>query len=195
VLLAEATAHRRSWGPSSLQALVRVAQDRPDEFQLFFRHAGREPDFRAHADWPRDAMTNAGRDVSRLRQRPPGDQSGVGLESDPGEPERVEERDGGEPPALEPSMLRISAVGGARLVIAGSYVAYYGWREIRILRGGSLDDPVIGAAERDQQSLANGLDRLASAACSLCSRCCWPAGSRPDSCAAAAPPSSPSFAR
>jgi AcrR family transcriptional regulator len=56
VLLAEATGAPDELGPSSLQALVRVAQDRPDEFRLFFRHAGREPDFRAHADWLRASM-------------------------------------------------------------------------------------------------------------------------------------------
>jgi AcrR family transcriptional regulator len=43
--------------PSSLTALVEFARQHPDEFQLFFRHAGREPDFRAHADWLRVAMT------------------------------------------------------------------------------------------------------------------------------------------
>lgn len=45
--------------PSSLQALVRVAQAHPAEFQLFFRHAGREPAFRGHADWLRAAMSQA----------------------------------------------------------------------------------------------------------------------------------------
>jgi AcrR family transcriptional regulator len=56
-LLAEATGAPDQLGPSSLQALVRVAQEHPDEFRLFFRHAGREPDFRAHADELRAAMT------------------------------------------------------------------------------------------------------------------------------------------
>ncbi len=45
--------------PSSLHALVRVAQAHPAEFQLFFRHAGRESAFRAHADWLRAAMSQA----------------------------------------------------------------------------------------------------------------------------------------
>lgn len=43
--------------PSSLTALVDFAREHPDEFRLFFRHASREPDFRAHADWLRVAMT------------------------------------------------------------------------------------------------------------------------------------------
>jgi hypothetical protein len=55
--LAGATGAPDQLGPSSLQALIQVAQAHPDEFQLFFRHASREPDFRAHADWLRVAMT------------------------------------------------------------------------------------------------------------------------------------------
>lgn len=55
--LARATGAPDQLGPSSLQALIQVAQAHPDEFQLFFRHASREPDFRAHADWLRVAMT------------------------------------------------------------------------------------------------------------------------------------------
>ena len=55
--LAQATGAPDELEPSSLQALVRVARERPDEFLLFFRHAGREPAFRAHADWLRAAMT------------------------------------------------------------------------------------------------------------------------------------------
>jgi cytochrome c-type biogenesis protein len=36
--------------------------------------------------------------------------------------------------------------GGALLALAGVYVAYYGWYEIRVLRGGGAGDPVINAA-------------------------------------------------
>jgi cytochrome c-type biogenesis protein len=46
--------------------------------------------------------------------------------------------------ALLPKMNRIA---GALLVIAGAYVAYYGWYEVRVLnRGGSTDDPIIDVA-------------------------------------------------
>ena len=43
--------------PSSLDALLRVAQANPAGFRLFFRHAGQEPEFRDHAAWLRTAMT------------------------------------------------------------------------------------------------------------------------------------------
>ena len=55
--LARATGAPDRLGPSSVQALIQVAQSHPDEFQMFFRHASREPDFHAHADWLRVAMT------------------------------------------------------------------------------------------------------------------------------------------
>jgi AcrR family transcriptional regulator len=42
--------------PTSIDGLVAVARDNPDGFRLFFRHSGREPEFRAHADWLRSAM-------------------------------------------------------------------------------------------------------------------------------------------
>ena len=51
--------------PSSLTGLVDFARAHPDRFRLFFRHAGREPDFRAHADWLRVAMTEATRPYLR----------------------------------------------------------------------------------------------------------------------------------
>jgi cytochrome c biogenesis protein CcdA len=48
----------------------------------------------------------------------------------------------------------INRVAGALMVIAGLYVAWYGWYEIRVLRG-SYDDPVIDRALRIQSWLAN----------------------------------------
>ena len=54
----------------------------------------------------------------------------------------------------------VPRLGGALLLVAGAYVAYYGWYEIRVLRGGALDDPVIGAAEGLQSGLADGVDTL-----------------------------------
>lgn len=44
-------------GPDSLGGLVRVAYENPDGFRLFFGQAGREPEFREHADWLRASMT------------------------------------------------------------------------------------------------------------------------------------------
>jgi cytochrome c-type biogenesis protein len=54
----------------------------------------------------------------------------------------------------------ISRLAGALLLAAGVYVAYYGWYEIRLLNGGSPDDPVISAATDLQGELADTLDAL-----------------------------------
>ncbi|GAA3351256.1 cytochrome c biogenesis CcdA family protein [Amorphoplanes nipponensis] len=40
----------------------------------------------------------------------------------------------------------VSRAGGLVIALAGAYVAYYGWFELRVLRGDPADDPVIGAA-------------------------------------------------
>lgn len=50
--------------------------------------------------------------------------------------------------------------GGALLAVAGGYVAYYGWYEIRVWRGGSTADPVIDAAAAVQGTLAGALERI-----------------------------------
>jgi cytochrome c biogenesis protein CcdA len=54
----------------------------------------------------------------------------------------------------------VSRAGGALVVIAGAYVAYYGWYELRVWRGGAVADPVVAAAGAVQGSLADGVDRL-----------------------------------
>jgi cytochrome c biogenesis protein CcdA len=50
--------------------------------------------------------------------------------------------------------------GGGLLALAGAYVAYYGWYEIRVFRGGGAGDPVIDAAQTLQQALATALGRI-----------------------------------
>ncbi|MDR0341628.1 MAG: TetR/AcrR family transcriptional regulator [Nocardiopsaceae bacterium] len=60
-----------SYGEDAIPALVRAAAGDPDAFRLLFRHAAREPEFRAHAD----ALTTASAEVARHdleRQLPPG---------------------------------------------------------------------------------------------------------------------------
>ncbi|GII77477.1 hypothetical protein Sru01_24590 [Sphaerisporangium rufum] len=52
----------------------------------------------------------------------------------------------------------LSRLGGAVLVVAGGYVAWYGWYEIRILRGATTGDPIIDAAAAVQRRLATLLD-------------------------------------
>jgi AcrR family transcriptional regulator len=54
--LSEATGAPDRLSPASIDGLVGVARDNPDGFRLFFRHSGREPEFREHADWLRAAM-------------------------------------------------------------------------------------------------------------------------------------------
>jgi len=54
----------------------------------------------------------------------------------------------------------VPRAGGVLLVLAGAYVAYYGWWELRVLDGGSADDPVIAAAARVQRTLVEGVQLL-----------------------------------
>jgi cytochrome c-type biogenesis protein len=54
----------------------------------------------------------------------------------------------------------VPRIGGALLAVAGVYVAYYGWYEIDVQRGGRVDDPVVSAGQDVQRWLAEGLDRL-----------------------------------
>ncbi|MDI3390322.1 hypothetical protein QIS99_29635 [Streptomyces sp. B-S-A8] len=53
-----------------------------------------------------------------------------------------------------------SRLGGCLLLLVGAYVAYYGWYEIRVLRGGSVADPVIDAAGTAQRWPAEGLNGI-----------------------------------
>jgi cytochrome c-type biogenesis protein len=48
----------------------------------------------------------------------------------------------------------ISRASGALLVVAGAYVAWYGWFEIRVLAGTATTDPIISAAVRAQSALS-----------------------------------------
>lgn len=48
----------------------------------------------------------------------------------------------------------VTRAGGALLVAAGAYVAYYGWFELRVLAGGAEHDPIVGTALRIQSTLS-----------------------------------------
>ncbi len=48
----------------------------------------------------------------------------------------------------------VPTAGGVLLLLVGVYVAYYGWWEIRVLRGAPPEDPVIEAAAGVQRWLA-----------------------------------------
>lgn len=55
--------------------------------------------------------------------------------------------------SLLPKMNRIA---GVLLVVAGAYVAYYGWYELRVLHfGGDVEDPIVDAAIEIQTWLVN----------------------------------------
>ena len=54
----------------------------------------------------------------------------------------------------------VSRAGGALMVLAGAYVAWYGWYEIRAFPGGTGDDPIVDTAATIQSAVAGWLDRL-----------------------------------
>jgi len=54
----------------------------------------------------------------------------------------------------------IARASGLLLVLAGAYVAYYGWYEIRVFRGAAAGDPVVDAATAIQRTLTGWLDRI-----------------------------------
>ena len=54
----------------------------------------------------------------------------------------------------------IGRIGGVLLALSGLYVGYYGWYELRVLRGSTTDDPVIAAGATVQRWLASGLERF-----------------------------------
>lgn len=58
----------------------------------------------------------------------------------------------------------VSRAGGAVVLLAGGYVAYYGRYELRLLRGRDVADPVIAAVVTLQGWLADGVDQLGAIA-------------------------------
>ena len=51
----------------------------------------------------------------------------------------------------------VARVGGVLLLVAGAYVAYYGWWETRVLAGAPADDPVVTSALEVQRRLSEAL--------------------------------------
>lgn len=54
----------------------------------------------------------------------------------------------------------IARIGGGLVLVAGLYVAYYGWYELRIYRGQVGSYPVINAAAAVQHWLASAVERI-----------------------------------
>lgn len=48
----------------------------------------------------------------------------------------------------------VGRVSGALLIVAGAYVAYYGWYELRVNDAGSTDDPIMNRAYEIQGALS-----------------------------------------
>ncbi len=60
----------------------------------------------------------------------------------------------------------LDRVGAGLLLLAGAYVAWYGWFELRVLAGGTAQDPIVGAATRLQSELTRFVAGLGSGALS-----------------------------
>ena len=54
----------------------------------------------------------------------------------------------------------ISRFSGALLLLAGAYVAWYGWFELRVLAGTTVEDPVVSAAIGVQAALSRAVAGL-----------------------------------
>lgn len=54
----------------------------------------------------------------------------------------------------------IARAAGGLLVLAGAYVAYYGWYEVRVFRGTAIDDPVVDGFGRVQGAVSTWLDQV-----------------------------------
>ncbi|WP_433337062.1 cytochrome c biogenesis CcdA family protein [Spirillospora sp. CA-294931] len=54
----------------------------------------------------------------------------------------------------------VSRASGVLLFLAGMYVVYYGWYELRVYAGREADDPVVDAATRVQGAVTGFLDDL-----------------------------------
>ncbi|MEV0902175.1 cytochrome c biogenesis protein CcdA [Actinoplanes sp. NPDC049802] len=54
----------------------------------------------------------------------------------------------------------VSRVSGALLLLAGAYVAYYGWYEIRVNTGASADDPLVSTVAELPGEISNRLDAI-----------------------------------
>ncbi|MDF5757995.1 cytochrome c biogenesis CcdA family protein [Spongiactinospora sp. TRM90649] len=61
----------------------------------------------------------------------------------------------------------VPRISGALLVLAGLYVAYYGWYELRVFDGAAVDDLLIGTVTRLQGTVTGWLETLGPAWISL----------------------------
>ena len=71
----------------------------------------------------------------------------------------------------------VGRASGALLVVAGLYVAYYGWYELRILSGGATQDPVVDTALQVQSALARAVEQAGFWVLLGVAAGCWPSRS------------------
>jgi cytochrome c biogenesis protein CcdA len=62
--------------------------------------------------------------------------------------------------ALRRAGRHVNRISGALVLAAGLYVAYYGWYEIRLARGGAVDDPIVDRALGIQSTLTGWIDAV-----------------------------------
>lgn len=82
---------------------------------------------------------------------------------------------------------RMNLIAGALLLVAGAYVAYYGWYELRLFHfGGSVDDPIVDRATAIQSWLVRRMPTtanygwyLAVAAAAIAGSMAWSRRRRP----------------
>ena len=65
---------------------------------------------------------------------------------------------------LRRALPHITRIGGALLVFAGGYVAWYGIYELRVYAGGDAEDPIVGAAGSVQNLFAGWVESAGAGA-------------------------------
>ncbi|TXK34524.1 cytochrome c biogenesis CcdA family protein [Nonomuraea sp. C10] len=58
------------------------------------------------------------------------------------------------------SLPHVYRLSGVLLVLAGLYVTYYGWYELRVFGGGDPDDPVVGGVTAVQGTISGWLETV-----------------------------------
>jgi cytochrome c biogenesis protein CcdA len=61
---------------------------------------------------------------------------------------------------LRSALPYVTRVGGGLLVVAGAYAGYYGWYEVRVLRGERVKDPIIDTAIGWQSGISRAIAEL-----------------------------------
>ncbi len=60
---------------------------------------------------------------------------------------------------MKRALRHVTRASGVLLLLAGAYVTYYGWYELRVFTGRSVDDPVVDAVTTVQDQIVRRLDQ------------------------------------